>query len=109
MKNSERVGVHIPVDYQPAADALAGRIIMVTGATAGIGRSAALAYAKHGATVVLVGRSEERLVDIYDAIEAAGGPSRSRSPSTSTAIASRTTPPWRPPWARHYRAWTGYC
>jgi NAD(P)-dependent dehydrogenase (short-subunit alcohol dehydrogenase family) len=74
MPDSDRVGVHIPADYHTADDALQGRIIAVTGATAGIGRSAALAYARHGATVVLIGRSEDRLAAVYDAIEAAGGP-----------------------------------
>jgi len=74
MTDNARIGVHIPADYQPAADALAGRNIVVTGATSGIGRSAALSYARHGATVILVARNEERLVVVYDAIEAAGGP-----------------------------------
>ncbi len=74
MSDSSRVGVHIPAEYQAAANALAGRFIMVTGATAGIGRSAALTYAAHGATVVLLARNVEKLESVYDAIEAAGGP-----------------------------------
>lgn len=74
MSEQGRVGARIPADYRPADTALAGRNILVTGASAGIGRSAALHYARHGATVILLGRSEERLVEVYDAIEAAGGP-----------------------------------
>jgi len=61
-------------DYQAPADLLKDRIIMVTGAGSGIGRAAAMAYAAHGATVILVGRTVERLEDIYDEIEAAGYP-----------------------------------
>lgn len=61
-------------DYQAPADLLKDRIIMVTGAGSGIGRAAAMAYAAHGATVILVGRTVERLEEIYDEIEAAGYP-----------------------------------
>ena len=46
-----------PEDYQPAADLLQGKTIMVTGAGDGIGRAASLAYAAHGATVILLGRT----------------------------------------------------
>ncbi|WP_028454873.1 SDR family NAD(P)-dependent oxidoreductase [Chitinilyticum litopenaei] len=59
--------------YQAPADALAGRVILVTGAGQGIGAAAALAYARHGATVILLGRNEKKLARTYDAIEAAGG------------------------------------
>lgn len=56
-----------------AKDCLAGRVILVTGATQGIGRSAALAFAAHGATVVLLARSVKGLEAVYDQILAAGG------------------------------------
>jgi NAD(P)-dependent dehydrogenase (short-subunit alcohol dehydrogenase family) len=56
-----------------AKDCLAGRVILVTGATQGIGRSAALAFASHGATVVLVARSVKGLEAVYDQIVAEGG------------------------------------
>jgi NAD(P)-dependent dehydrogenase (short-subunit alcohol dehydrogenase family) len=61
-------------DYQAPADLLKDRIIMVTGAGSGIGRAAAKAYAAHGATVILVGRTVSKLESIYDEIEAAGHP-----------------------------------
>jgi NAD(P)-dependent dehydrogenase (short-subunit alcohol dehydrogenase family) len=63
-----------PTGYQPAQDLLKGKIILVTGAGDGIGRAAALAYARHGATVILLGRTESKLEEVYDAIEQAGGP-----------------------------------
>ncbi len=63
-----------PEHYQPAPDLLQGNTILVTGAGDGIGRAAALAYATHGATVILLGRTESKLEQVYDEIEAAGGP-----------------------------------
>ena len=61
-------------DYTARPDLLAGRIILVTGAGRGIGAAAARAYAAHGATVLLLGKTEANLVEVYDQIEAAGHP-----------------------------------
>ncbi|WP_058910274.1 YciK family oxidoreductase [Entomohabitans teleogrylli] len=47
--------------YQPKNDLLQQRIILVTGASDGIGREAALTYARFGAQLVLLGRNEEKL------------------------------------------------
>jgi len=58
--------------YEAPADLLKDRIILVTGAGDGIGRSAAWHYASHGATVVLLGRTLEKLESLYDEIENAG-------------------------------------
>ncbi|MBV1916239.1 MAG: YciK family oxidoreductase [Pseudomonadales bacterium] len=52
---------------------LANRIILVTGASDGIGRAAAKCYASHGATVILLGRSIEKLESVYDEIVSDGG------------------------------------
>ncbi|MFY9180058.1 MAG: YciK family oxidoreductase [Venatoribacter sp.] len=49
---------------------LENRIILVTGAGYGIGRTAALTYARAGATVILLGRTQQALNDTYDLIEA---------------------------------------
>ena len=61
-------------DYQPRPDLLNERVILVTGASAGIGRVAALACARHGATVILHGRDTGRLEAVYDEIETAAWP-----------------------------------
>lgn len=61
-------------NYQPQPDCLKGRVILVTGAGSGLGREAAIAYARHGATVALLGRSETKLDAIYDEILAIDGP-----------------------------------
>ena len=74
MTSTDRVGVHVPDSYSAATAALAGKTILVTGASDGIGRAVAEAYAAHGATVILVARSVAKLEAVYDAIEAAGGP-----------------------------------
>lgn len=62
------------LDYVAPANLLTNKVILVTGAGAGIGKAASLAYAKHGATVILLGRTISKLEAVYDEIEAAGYP-----------------------------------
>ncbi|HEU4664672.1 MAG TPA: SDR family NAD(P)-dependent oxidoreductase [Dokdonella sp.] len=57
----------------PAADSLRGRVVLVTGATGGLGRASALAVAAAGATAVLLGRKVRPLEMLYDEIEHLGG------------------------------------
>ena len=61
-------------EYSARPDLLKDRVIMVTGAGRGIGEAAAKAYAAHGATVLLLGKNEDSLNEVYDQIEAAGHP-----------------------------------
>lgn len=63
-----------PANYQPDANLLKGRSVLVTGAGDGIGRTAALTYAAYGATVILLGRTGSKLEAVYDEIEKSGGP-----------------------------------
>ena len=64
----------LPPDFVAAPQCLENKVILVTGAGDGIGRAAALSYAQHGATVILLGRTIEKLEAVYDEIEAAGYP-----------------------------------
>lgn len=64
----------LPTDYTPAKDMLHERVILITGAADGIGRALALQAAAHGATVILLDRKLRELEQLYDAIEANGGP-----------------------------------
>ncbi|MGY1456338.1 SDR family NAD(P)-dependent oxidoreductase [Streptomyces sp. SS8] len=52
---------------------LQGKVVMVTGASSGIGRAAARLFAAQGAAVTVVARREERLRALAEEIEAAGG------------------------------------
>lgn len=61
-------------DYQPTENLLEGRNILVTGAGSGIGQAVAKSFAAHGATVILLGRTQQKIAETYDAIESAGGP-----------------------------------
>jgi NAD(P)-dependent dehydrogenase (short-subunit alcohol dehydrogenase family) len=56
-----------------AAPRLAGRLALITGATRGIGRAVALAYAREGAHVILTGRTTGALEEVDDQIRALGG------------------------------------
>ncbi len=66
--------------FQAPQDHLAGRIILVTGATKGIGRTLALTLGQHGATVILSGRSQKKLEKVYDEMVAAGCPTPAMLP-----------------------------
>ena len=49
------------------------KVVVVTGATSGIGRATAEAFGRDGARTVVVGRNERALAEVVDAVSAAGG------------------------------------
>jgi NAD(P)-dependent dehydrogenase (short-subunit alcohol dehydrogenase family) len=74
---------------------LAGKIAIVTGGGRGVGRAAALALARHGATVAIAARTRRELDDTAAAITAAGGralavPTDIGDPHAVTALVART-------------------
>src|SRR5919205_371297 len=51
---------------------LEGKVALITGASQGLGRALALAYAKDGARVVINARSEESIRPVAEEVESAG-------------------------------------
>ena len=62
--------VTLPPGWAPQPDSLRERVILVVGAAGGLGRASALAAARAGATVVLLGRKVRPLEKVYDEIVA---------------------------------------
>ena len=52
---------------------LQDRIILITGATSGIGEASALLFAQEGANVIVVGRNKERGEQVVEKIQSGGG------------------------------------
>jgi NAD(P)-dependent dehydrogenase (short-subunit alcohol dehydrogenase family) len=65
-----------PKDYKYPGDVLKDRIILITGASDGIGRALAVHSAGLGAQVILHGRNTGKLETVYDEIEAIEGAPR---------------------------------
>ncbi|MGZ8476077.1 MAG: SDR family NAD(P)-dependent oxidoreductase [Candidatus Limnocylindria bacterium] len=61
---------------QAQPGSMAGRSVLITGPTSGLGRRAAEEIAALGARVILVGRSPERLSEVRDALVATHGADR---------------------------------
>lgn len=52
---------------------IAGKTVLLTGASSGVGRAAAHALGRHGARLILVARTAEPLLEVRDTVRAAGG------------------------------------
>jgi NAD(P)-dependent dehydrogenase (short-subunit alcohol dehydrogenase family) len=59
--------------FETHEKSLANKVILITGAGDGIGKTAAISYASAGATVILLGRTVSKLEGVYDTIVEAGG------------------------------------
>lgn len=75
-----------PQTYSAPPNLLHDRIILITGASDGIGRALAMRVAELGAQVVLHGRNVQKLEKVYDAIEAIDG-----APRPSIAVVDLAT------------------
>jgi len=53
---------------------LSGKTVLVTGASSGIGRATAVAFAREGCRVLVCARRQERLGDVLKDLTAAGAP-----------------------------------
>jgi NAD(P)-dependent dehydrogenase (short-subunit alcohol dehydrogenase family) len=58
---------------------VSGKVVVVTGGSSGIGQATAVMMARAGAHVAIVARSEDKLADVVQEIEAEGGSARSFS------------------------------
>lgn len=56
----------------PDPFSLAGKRILVTGASSGIGRQIAISCAEQGAELVITGRNPDRLASTYEALQGDG-------------------------------------
>ncbi|MFT7258517.1 MAG: NAD(P)-dependent dehydrogenase (short-subunit alcohol dehydrogenase family) [Glaciecola sp.] len=61
------------LEYKTTENALQNKIIIITGAGDGIGKQAAITFAKYGAELILLGRTVAKLESTYDAIIKNGG------------------------------------
>jgi NAD(P)-dependent dehydrogenase (short-subunit alcohol dehydrogenase family) len=74
--------------YTYSGNLLEGRIILITGASDGIGRALAVHAAGHGAQVILHGRNVSKLEKVYDEIEALQGAPRPSIAVMDLAVAA---------------------
>ena len=66
--------IHSMPDYSPKPNAFNDRVLLITGASDGIGEALAKRCAQLGATVILNGRDRRKLDAVYDSIVAEGNP-----------------------------------
>jgi NADPH:quinone reductase-like Zn-dependent oxidoreductase len=64
--------IYPAIDPEPhyAAQTYRGKVVLVTGASRGVGRATALGYARAGASVAIVARTTDALAETRDAIAA---------------------------------------
>ncbi len=82
------------VDDEVVARAVRGRLILITGASEGIGRASALRLGRSGARLIVVARTRSRLQQLREEVEASGGvahvlPVDLSDPEAAAALADR--------------------
>ena len=66
--------IKTPTNFKPQKNCLKDKVILITGAGDGIGAEAAKTFASYGATIILLSKTEKKIVDVYDEIVNAGHP-----------------------------------
>lgn len=66
--------IQIPANFKARENCLKDKIILITGTGDGIGATAAKTFAQYGATVILLSKTEKKIIDVYDEIVNAGNP-----------------------------------
>ena len=66
--------IQIPENFKPQESCLKDKVILITGTGDGIGATAAKTFAKYGATIILLSKTEKKIVEINDEIVDAGYP-----------------------------------
>lgn len=66
--------IKIPSNFTPQENCLKDKVILITGTGDGIGATAAKTFAKHGATIILLSKTEKKIIAINDEIVDAGYP-----------------------------------
>ena len=64
----------VPNNFSPQENCLKDKVILITGTGDGIGATAAKTFAKYGATIILLSKTEKKIVAVYDEIVNAGHP-----------------------------------
>lgn len=58
---------------QPTPPGLDGKVVLITGATEGLGKAAALQFAKRGASVTILGRNRQKTIQVVDELQTQSG------------------------------------
>lgn len=66
--------ISVPENFQAQENCLKDKVILITGTGDGIGATAAKTFAKYGATIILLSKTEKKLINVYDEIVNAGHP-----------------------------------
>ena len=74
-----------PVPSNPSTAGLRGKVVLITGGTTGIGRAAAIDFARAGALVTVSGRREKEGAETVELVRAAGGEARFLRADVSSA------------------------